>query len=55
MPDTLILNLSSIFSDSFIVADDLPQPLSNFAFWYSLKSLKQAIPPDPAPLIICDA
>ena len=32
IPDIFTSNLSSIFSDSLKVAEDLPQPLSNLAF-----------------------
>ena len=36
IPDIFTSNLCSIFSDSLKVAEDLPQPLSNLAFWYRL-------------------
>ena len=40
MPEIFTLNLFFILSDSSKVAEDLPQPLNNFALWYKLKLLK---------------
>ena len=42
-------------SDSLNTADDLPHPLNSLACSYNFLSLKQTIPPKPAPVIICEA
>ena len=55
MPSTFLLNLILIPSDSLKIADDRPHPLKSFALLYNFLSLKHTLPPEPAPVIMCDA
>ena len=50
MPWIFFLNLFFKLSSSLKRAELLPHPLKSFAFRYFFLSLKQTIPPKPAPL-----